>query len=68
VSEDKGPTAESILAEAQRMSLPLTPEEAAELVKGVSRMQEMARNVRTLISDATEPAPSFDAAWKRGQL
>jgi hypothetical protein len=53
------PDIESILAHARRAGLPLTKEEAAELVKGVSRMHEMARRVRELLNDTDEPAVTF---------
>ena len=53
------PTVESVLAGAMHAGLPLTEEEAAELVKGVGRMQDMARTVRGLLASTTEPAPVF---------
>jgi hypothetical protein len=63
VSDDQD--VESILAHASRVGLPLTEEEAAELVKGVARMQEMTRKVRDLLSDTDEPAVSFSAVKER---
>ena len=59
------PTVESILAGAKRVGLPLTEEEAAELVKGVGRMQEMASKVRSLLESTTEPAPVFSPGERR---
>jgi hypothetical protein len=37
----------------------LSEEDAAELIKGVGRMQDMARSVRELLVSTTEPAPVF---------
>jgi hypothetical protein len=48
-----------ILASARRAGLPLNEAEAAELVKGVARMQEMTRRVRELLDQTDEPAVSF---------
>ena len=50
---------ESILVAARRAGLPLTEEEAANLVKGVTRMQEMAHRVRELLKESDEPAVVF---------
>jgi hypothetical protein len=50
---------QSILAGARQAGLPLTEEEAAELVKGVARLHEMAAGLRELLSDTVEPAPVF---------
>jgi hypothetical protein len=63
VSDDQD--LQSILAHASRVGLLLTEEEAAELVKGVARMQEMSRKVRDLLSDTDEPAVSFSAVRER---
>jgi hypothetical protein len=59
MTANEQPTVESILAGARYAGLPLTKEEAAELIKGVARMQDMARTVRTLLESTTEPAPVF---------
>ena len=59
------PTVESILAGARHVGLPLTEEEAAELIKGIGRMQDMARNVRSLLESTTEPAPVFSPGERR---
>ncbi len=59
------PTVESILVGAERIGLPLTREEAAELVKGVGRMQDMASKVRSLLDSTTEPAPVFSPGERR---
>jgi hypothetical protein len=53
------PDVDSILANARRAGLPLNEAEAAELVKGVARMQEMTRRVRELLKEADEPAVTF---------
>jgi hypothetical protein len=41
--------------------LPLTEEEAGQLLKGVTRNREMAQTVRKVIEAPVEPAPVFDA-------
>jgi hypothetical protein len=56
---DEQPTVESILTGAEHAGLPLTEEEAAELIKGVARMRDMARSLRSLLESTTEPAPVF---------
>jgi hypothetical protein len=59
------PDVESILAAAKHAGLPLNEEEAAELSKGVARMQDMARTVRSLLESTTEPAPTFSPGERR---
>jgi hypothetical protein len=59
------PNVEAIEAVADWTGLPLTEEEAAELVKGLTRMQEMARSLRELLESTTEPAVVFSAAEER---
>jgi hypothetical protein len=59
------PSVEAILAVAAWTGLPLTEEEAAELVKGLTRMRDMARSVRELLESTTEPAVVFSAAEER---
>ena len=66
MATEEQPTVESILAGAKRAGLPLTEEEAAELVKGVARMQDMARTVRSLLQSTTEPAPVFSPGERGG--
>jgi hypothetical protein len=61
------PSVEDILAGARQAELPLTRDEAAELVKGVGRMREMARSVRELLSETTEPAPVFAPQFREPQ-
>jgi hypothetical protein len=56
---------ESILAGAKQAGMPLTAEEAADLVKGVARNKEMARTVRSLLESTIEPAGVFSAATER---
>ena len=65
MASEEQPTVESILAGAKHAGLPLTEDEAAELVKGVGRMQDMARTVRSLLEPATEPAPVFSPGEPR---
>ena len=59
MASEELPTVESILAGAKHAGLPLSEDEAAELVKGVGRMRDMARAVRALLESTTEPAPVF---------
>ena len=65
MTANEQPTVESILAGARHAGLPLTEEEAAELVKGVARMQDMGRTVRNLLESTTEPAPVFSPGERR---
>ena len=65
MTANEPPTVESILAGAKHAGLPLTEEEAAELIKGVARMQDMARTVRSLLESTTEPAPIFSPSERR---
>jgi hypothetical protein len=65
VATEENRTVESILAGAKHAGLPLTQEEAADLVKGVARMRDMARTVRELLESTTEPAPVFSPGERR---
>jgi hypothetical protein len=62
---DDEPIVESILEEARQAGLPLTEEEAAELVKGVARMREMGRTVRGFLDQTMEPAAVFRVRQER---
>jgi Protein of unknown function (DUF4089) len=59
------PSVEAILAIADWTGLPLTEEESAELVKGLTRMREMAQQVRELLDSTTEPAVVFSPLIER---
>ena len=55
------PTVESLRLIAANSGLPLTEAEAAELLNGVKRNQEMAQALRDLLSPEVEPSPIFSA-------
>ena len=59
MASEEPPSVESILAGAKLAGLPMTDDEAAEMVKGVGRMMDMTRTVRALLESTTEPAPVF---------
>ena len=61
MTTDNQPTVQSIMADARLAGLPLTEEEAGQLLKGVRRNREMAETVRKVIEASVEPAPVFDA-------
>jgi hypothetical protein len=65
MTSDNQVDVQSILAGAQRAGMPLTADEAAELVKGIGRNKDMARTVRSLLESTTEPAGVFSAATRR---
>jgi hypothetical protein len=60
MNADEDITVSTILAQAKLAALPLTEEEAAQLLTGVRRNRLMAQAVRRLLVDpVTEPAPVF---------
>jgi 1-carboxybiuret hydrolase subunit AtzG-like len=61
------PSIDNILAIADGTGLPLTEAEAAELVKGLTRMREMAQQVRELLDSTTEPAVVFSPQAERSR-
>jgi Asp-tRNA(Asn)/Glu-tRNA(Gln) amidotransferase C subunit len=54
-------TLETVQAGAELARLPLTPEEAQEILPGVQRMKQMAESVRSLMDASLEPASVFQA-------
>ncbi len=61
-------TLSSIQAQARLVGLPLTEDEAAQLLAGVRRNQLMAQAVRRLNETVTEPAPVFTPLSSNGSV
>ena len=59
-------TVQSLMAGAAQAGMPLTQEEAALLIKGVTRNRAMAATVRSLLESTSEPAGVFSAGTRRG--
>jgi hypothetical protein len=64
MSEQDEPSTEAIAAVAQHMGVSVSDEEARELLNGVRRNRDMARQLRALVTRDSEPRPIFQALPK----
>lgn len=58
---DEEPSVESVQQRAAQNGLPLTEDEASQLLAGVKRTREMVRRLRDLVRPELEPASIFAA-------
>lgn len=61
-------TAEEIIARGRIAGLDITPEDAAMMVAGVRRNQEMANIVRGIVEQDAVPAFNFDPRAARPEV
>ena len=55
------PSVDALRTVAEQVGLPLTEDEAAQLLTAVRRDRDTVRELRKLVSPETEPAPIFRA-------
>jgi hypothetical protein len=61
MSEQDEPSTEAISTVAEHMGISLSDDEARELLNGVRRNRDMARQLRALVTRDSEPRPIFQA-------
>jgi hypothetical protein len=64
MSEQEEMTTEALAATALHIGVSLSDEEAQELLNGVKRNRDMARQLRALVTRDSEPRPVFQSQPK----